>query len=90
MLALQPALRAGFQTALTLASPLSFFQECLTATAKLKNFTDELIPELQNVSIHLRLGASRGRRLESGDVCPRPSSSFAKADLGTFSSVVIS
>uniref|UniRef100_A0A8B9CSH8 ArfGAP with SH3 domain, ankyrin repeat and PH domain 2 n=1 Tax=Anser brachyrhynchus TaxID=132585 RepID=A0A8B9CSH8_9AVES len=31
------------------SSQFNFFQECLTATAKLKNFTDELIPELQNL-----------------------------------------
>lgn len=66
--------------ALTLASPLSFFQECLNTTAKLKKFTETLIPELQSVSIHLKLAVASRNRLESGDVFPRALSSSAEAD----------
>lgn len=72
--------------ALTLASPLSFFQECLNTTAKLKEFTEKLIPELQSVSIHLKLGAASRSRLESRGVFPRASSSSAEAELRTCSS----
>lgn len=45
---------------LTSASPLSFFQECLNTTAKLKKFTEELIPELQSVSTHTKQGVLSG------------------------------
>ncbi|PKU44152.1 arf-gap with sh3 ank repeat and ph domain-containing protein 1-like [Limosa lapponica baueri] len=33
------------------ASQFNFFQECLTTTAKLKKFTEKLIPELQSMKI---------------------------------------
>ena len=72
-----------------LASPLSFFQECLNTTAKLKKFTETLIPELQSVSIHLKLGAESRSRLESRDVFPRASSSSAEAELRTFAALPI-
>ncbi|XP_014816661.1 PREDICTED: arf-GAP with SH3 domain, ANK repeat and PH domain-containing protein 2-like isoform X2 [Calidris pugnax] len=33
------------------ASQFNFFQECLSTTAKLKKFTEKLVPELQNMKI---------------------------------------
>lgn len=75
--------------ALTLASPLSFFQECLNTMAKLKKFTEKLIPELQSVSIHLKLDVASRSRLESRNVFPRASSSSAEAKLGTFAALYI-
>lgn len=55
---------------LTSASPHSFFQECLNTTAKLKKFTEELIPELQSVSTHVKQGVLRGAGCRAGMSAP--------------------
>lgn len=66
---------AGFRTsaksrisghALTLASPLGFFQEYLNTTAKHKEFAEKVTAELQGVSIRLKLGAARGAGWRAG------------------------
>lgn len=76
--------------AFMLASPISFLQECLNTMAKLKKFTENnLIPQLQSVSIHLKLGAASRGRLESRHVFPRASSSSAEAELRTFAALHI-
>lgn len=58
------------ECALTSTSSLSFFQECLNTTAKLKKFTEELIPELQSVSTHVKQGVLRGAGCRAGTSAP--------------------
>ncbi|XP_021272243.1 arf-GAP with SH3 domain, ANK repeat and PH domain-containing protein 1-like isoform X5 [Numida meleagris] len=64
-------------------SQFNFFQECLNATAKLKKFTEELIPELQSLKVRQdeekkQLCALRDRlkaalQLEQRELLPSPS-----------------
>ncbi|KAI6073934.1 Arf-GAP with SH3 domain, ANK repeat and PH domain-containing protein 1-like protein [Aix galericulata] len=66
------------------SSQFNFFQECLNATAKLKNFTEKLIPELQSLKARQdeekkQLCALRDQlkavlQLEQKEVKPDPSS----------------